>query len=72
MDLKAFLCLNSIIMKGCCFMSELKIKGIWPSKEILDISERNIKEKMILALSINLYKSNKKCFVSNIVPYILL
>lgn len=46
-------------------MSELKIKGIWLSKEILDIPELSIKEKMILALSINLYKSNKKCFVSN-------
>ena len=46
-------------------MSELKIKGIWLSKEILDIPELNIKEKMILALSINLYKSNKKCYVSN-------
>lgn len=46
-------------------MPELNIKGIWLSKAILDIAELNIKEKMILALSINLYKSNKKCFVSN-------
>ena len=46
-------------------MSELKIKGIWLSKEILDIPKLSIKEKMILALSINLYKSNKKCFTSN-------
>lgn len=46
-------------------MSELKIKGIWLSKEVLDIAELNIKEKMILALSINLYNANKKCFTSN-------
>lgn len=46
-------------------MSEYKIKGIWLSKAVLDITELNIKEKLILALSINLYKSNKKCFVSN-------
>ena len=46
-------------------MSELNIKGIWLSKAVLDIAEINAKEKMILALSINLYKSNKKCFISN-------
>lgn len=46
-------------------MSEIKFNGIWLSKTVLDIAELNIKEKIILALAINLYKAGKKCFVSN-------
>lgn len=46
-------------------MSESKLKGIWLSKEVLSITELNIKEKLILSLAINLNNNEKSCFASN-------
>ncbi len=46
-------------------MNESKLKGIWLSKEVLSITELNIKEKLILSLAINLNNNGKSCFASN-------
>ena len=40
-------------------MSEVKFNGIWLSKTVLDIADLNIKEKIILALAINLYSEKE-------------